>query len=82
MDYSGFKGLPRRTASDKVLRDKPFKFAKIAKFDGYLRGLALMVYKFFDEKPRGISTNLTRTSFGSENQQLTDELYKSIIWKF
>ena len=79
MDYSGFKGLPRRTTSDKVLRDKPFKFAKIAKFDGYLRDLALMDYKFFDEKPRGISTNLTRTSFGSENQQLTDELYKSII---
>ena len=40
-----------------------------------------MVYKFFDEKPRDISTKLTRTSFGSENQQLTDELYKSIIWK-
>ena len=27
--YGDFKGLPRRTASDKVLRDKAFCFAKI-----------------------------------------------------
>ena len=45
-----FKDLTRRTASDKILRDKAFNFAKNPKYDGYRRGLASMVYEFFDKK--------------------------------
>ena len=41
MAYGDFKDLARRTASDKILRDKAFN---IAKYDGYQRGLASMVY--------------------------------------
>ena len=51
MAYGGFKDLAKRTASDKVLRDKAFNIAKNLKYDGYQRGLASMVYKFFDKKP-------------------------------
>ena len=40
MIYGDFKDLARRTASDKVLRDKAFKIAKMPKYDGYPRGLA------------------------------------------
>ena len=47
MAYGNFKDLPRRTASDKVLRDKTFNIAKNPKYDGYQRGLVSMVYKFF-----------------------------------
>ena len=43
MVYGNFKELPRRTASDKVLRDKAFNKAKNAKHKGYQCGLALMV---------------------------------------
>ena len=50
MAYEGFKNFPRRTASDKVLRDKAFNIAKNAKHDGYQRGLNSLVYKFSDEK--------------------------------
>ena len=50
MAYGDFKDLKRRTFSDKVLRDKAFNFAKNPKYDGYQRGLASMVYKFFDKK--------------------------------
>ena len=50
MAYGDFKDLARRTASDKVLRDKAFNIAKNPKYDGYQRGLASMVYKFFHEK--------------------------------
>ena len=50
MAYGDFKDLKRRTASDKVLRDKAFNIAKNPKYDGYQRGLASMVYKFFDKK--------------------------------
>ena len=45
-----FEDLTRRTASDKILRDKSFDFAKNPKYDGFQRGLVLMVYKFFGEK--------------------------------
>ena len=43
MTYGDYKDLPRRTASDKFLRDKAFNIAKISKYDGYHRGLASMV---------------------------------------
>ena len=38
MDYGDFKDLVRRTASDKVLRDKAFNIAKNPKYDGYQTG--------------------------------------------
>ena len=50
MVYGDFKDLARRTASDKVLRDKAFNIAKNRKYDGYRRSLAFMVYKLFDKK--------------------------------
>ena len=50
MAYGDFKDIARRTASDKFLRDKAFNIAKNPKYDGYQRGLASMVYKFFDKK--------------------------------
>ena len=50
MAYGDFKDLARRTASDKVLRDKTFNIAKNPKYDRYQRELASMVYKFFDKK--------------------------------
>ena len=53
MTYGNFKDLTRRTASDKFLRDKAFKISKNPKYDGYQRGLASMVYKFFDKKSSG-----------------------------
>ena len=53
MAFGDFKDLARRTASDKVSRDKAFSIAKNSKYDGYQRGLASMVYKFFDEKSKG-----------------------------
>ena len=50
MAYGDFKDLARRTASDTVLGDKTFNIAKNPKYDGYQRGLASIVYKFFDKK--------------------------------
>ena len=49
MAYGDFKDLVRRTGSDKVLRDKAFNIARNPKYDWYQRGLAVMVYKFFDK---------------------------------
>ena len=53
MGYGKSKDLVRKTQSDKVLRDKAFKIASDPKYDGYQRGLASMVYKFFDKNSSG-----------------------------
>ena len=50
MAYGDFKYLTRRTVSNKIFRDKAFNIVKNPKYDGYERGLASMVYKFFDKK--------------------------------
>ena len=48
--YGDCKDLTRRTASDKILRDKAFNITNNAKYDGYQRDLASLAYKFFDKK--------------------------------
>ena len=48
MAYAKYKDLTKRTESDKSLRDKPFEIASKAKYDGYQRRLASMVFKFLD----------------------------------
>ena len=50
MACGDFKDLTRRTASDKILRDKAFNIAKNPKYDGHQRGLDSMVYTFMDKK--------------------------------
>ena len=75
MAYGKSKDLAKRTQSDKVLRDKAFKIASDPKYDGYQRGLASMVYKFFDKKSSG-------SGVASEpNYQLANELHRQIIRK-
>ena len=75
MSYGDFKDLKRRAASDKVLRDKAFNIAKNPKHDGYQRGLAFMVDKFFDKKSKGSGINIPLDF----NEQLAEELHKPII---
>ena len=59
MAYGNFiKDLKRSTASDKVLRDKALNIAKNPKYDGYQRGFASMVYKFFDKTLKGSGVNI------------------------
>ena len=48
MTYGKIKDLVKRTQSDKVLKDRTFKIASNPKYHGYQRGLASMVYKFFE----------------------------------
>ena len=50
MAYESFKDLTRRTASDKILCDKALIIAKNPKYNRYQHGLALTVYKCFDEE--------------------------------
>ena len=51
MAYGKSKDLTKRTQSDQVLRNKAFKIASNLKCDGYQRGLASKIYRFFDKTP-------------------------------
>ena len=96
MAYRDIKDIKRRAASDKTLRDKAFNIAKHPKYDGYQRGLASMVYTFFDKMSSGSgrrslnsSTSYRPSSSASlivnddtkQNLQLAEELHKQIIKK-
>ena len=75
--YSDSKDLTKRTVADKILKNKAFDIAKYPKYDGYQKGLASMVYKFFESKVSGSGAKLTL-----QNEQLAEELHKPIIRKF
>ena len=97
MAYGDFKNLAKRTASDKVLRDKALNIAKYPKYDGFQRGLASIVYKFFNKKSAslpdksvsGSGVNTYANDKIKQNQhplslatyQLAEELHKPIIRK-
>ena len=78
------KDLAERNRSGKRLRDKAFKIASDPKYDGYQRGLASMVYNFFDKKSSGsgINTSLANRSATEPNYQLPNELPRQIIRQF
>ena len=69
------------------MRDKAFNIAKNPKYDGYQRGLASMVYKFFDKKstgsgrPSSSASLIVNNNDTKQNLQLAEELHKPIIKK-
>lgn len=88
MVQKDFKGLPRRTASDKLLHDRALNVSSDPRYDRYQRDdryqryqLASMVYKIFHTKPRVTNTH-TGAGNISENQQLADLLFKLITRKY
>ena len=70
MTYGESKDLARKTQSDKDLSDKAFETASNPKYEGYQRGLASMVYKFFDKKYSGSGVSSV------SNYQLANELHR------
>ena len=87
--YSDSKDLTKRTVADKILENKAFDIAKDTIYDGYQRGLASMVYKFFDSKVAspdkksvGSGAKRVNTKITPQTEQLAEELHKLIIRKF
>ena len=88
--YTNNKDLLNRTRADKILRYKAYGIANNPQYDGYQRGLASTVYKFFDTKTsspdRKIvgsgTTKLSSLERVNENMKLANELHKPIIRKF
>ena len=74
--YADYKDLLNRTRADKVLKDRTYEIASDPKYNDHQRGLASMVYKFFDKKTSGSGAS------GANNVKLADELHKPVIKKF
>ena len=70
--YAKYKGRANRRQSDIVLKNKALK-------NGYQRGLASIVYKFFNERTKGSGINLQKNYL--YNEILAEELHKPIIKK-
>ena len=62
-----FKDLTRRTASDKILRDKALNIATNPKYEGYQRGLASTVYEFVNKISVFPLTDKSASGSGIEN---------------
>ena len=75
--YADHKDFINRTETDNVLRDKAYDIASDPEYDGYQRGLASMVYNFFDKKSMGSGAKKLKDSF----LILADELHKTVIKK-
>ena len=80
--YSDSKDLTKRTVADKILKNRAFNIAKDPKYDGYQRGLASMVYKFFDKESKRSGVKNVNIKLTPQNQQLAEELLQPIIRKF
>ena len=71
--YNKYKDSVNRRQSDMALKNKALKIATDPKVNGYQRGLAAMVYRFFNERAKGSGLN---------NKELAEELHKPIIKNF
>ena len=72
--YADHKDLINRTEADKVLSDKAYDIVSNPEYDGYQRGLASMVYKFYNKKSMG--SGIPSSSI------LADKLHKPVIKNF
>ena len=80
--YVDHKDLINRTKADKALRDKAYDIASNSEYGGYQRGLASMVYKFFDKKSTGSGFKKLENTTNPSSSILADGLHKPIIKNF
>ena len=93
--YAKYEDVKNRLISDQKLRNSAYDIASNPKYDGYQRGLASMVYKFFDSKVAPLDKksmsgkgNAKHTAKPSpleptgNNKILAEELRKLVIKKF
>ena len=90
--YAKYKDVENRLISDQKLKNSAYDIASNPKYDGYQRGLASMIYKFFgskvaslDKKTMSVKGNAKPSSFERTkevNKILAEKLHKPVIKKF
>ena len=82
MVYGKSKVLIKRTQSDKVLKGKAFKIGNNPNYDGYQRGLASIVYKFFDKMSVLLYKSKGSGIINEPNYQLTNNFINQLLENF
>ena len=89
--YAKCKDVENRLISDQKLRNSAYDIVSNPKYDGYQRGLASMVYKFFDSKVAPLDKktmsgkgNAKHTSLErmGNNKILAEQLHTPVTKKF
>ena len=80
--YAKYKDAENRLTLDQKLRNSASDIASNPKYDGYQRGLASMVYKFFDSKVAPLNKKTMSDKGIKNNKILAEELHKPVIKKF
>ena len=80
--YAKYKDEENRLISDQKLRNSVYDIASNPKYDGYQRGLASMVYKFFYSKVALLDKKTMSGKGIKNNKILVEELHKPVIKKF
>ena len=78
--YAKYKDRANRRQSDIVVKNKALKIASDPRVNGYQRGFASMVYRFFNERTKESGINNKGNLL--VNSQLAEELQKPIIKNF
>ena len=93
--YTIYNDVKNRLISNQKLKNRAYDIASNPKYDGYQRGLASVVYKFFDSKVapldkktmsgKGNANHAAKHSSlerRGNNKILAEELHKPVIKKF
>ena len=80
--YAKYKDVENRLISDQIVRNSVYDIVSNPKKDGYQRGLAGMVYKFFNSKVASLDKKAMSGKGTENNKILAEELHKPVNKKF
>ena len=77
--YAKYKDVENRLIADDKLENSAYDIASNPEYDGYQRGLASMVYKFFNSKVPPRNKTILGKGMKEVNKILAEELHKPVI---
>ena len=80
--YAKYKDVENRLIADDKLKNSVYDIASNPEYDGYQRGLASMVHKFFNSKVAPHNKTISGKGTKEVNKILAEELHKPVIRKF
>ena len=80
--YAKYKDVENRLIANDKLKNSSYDIASNPDYDGYQRGLASMLYKFFNSKVTPHKKTISGKGTKEVNKILAEELHKHVIRKF
>ena len=80
--YPKYKDVENRLIADDKLKNSAYDIASNPEYDGYQRGLASMVYKFFNSRDAPRNETISGKGTKGVNKILAEEFYKPVNRKF